>query len=123
MSSGDFAIAVQSISSAGSEVKNSRALLPDTRRQDALSLAERVRARSKPPPNLSKNYTIRELSALASHVERSPDDLASLLKVADQALYRAKAAGRNRVQTSPYAAEHVPLRRPNALSIHKRSAA
>jgi diguanylate cyclase (GGDEF)-like protein len=80
-------------------------LLPDTTRQDALLLAERLRAAFE-----ATTHTLTDgpLSATASvGVAISDDassDLAALLDVADQALYRAKAMGRNRVELSTHSA-------------------
>ena len=78
--------------------------LPDTTRQDALSLAEQLRTAFE-----ATTHTLdRPLSATVSvGVVISGDassDLAALLNVADQALYRAKAMGRNRVELSMYSA-------------------
>ena len=99
-------------------------LLPNTTPQDALWLAERVRAAVETASHPVGEHTIRATVSVGVALSNDPaTDLAGLLKAADQALYRAKEAGRNRVETSPFVAEHVPLRRPNALSIHKRSAA
>jgi diguanylate cyclase (GGDEF)-like protein len=80
-------------------------LLPDTTRQDALLLAERLRAAFE-----TTTHTLADgpLSATVSiGVAISDDassDLAALLDVADQALYRAKATGRNRVELSTHSA-------------------
>jgi diguanylate cyclase (GGDEF)-like protein len=100
-------------------------LLPNTTEQDALWLAERVRAAVESASHRVGEHIIRA-SVSVGVVALSNDataDLAALLKGADQALYRAKEAGRNRVEASSSAAEHAPLRRPDGLSIHKRSAA
>jgi diguanylate cyclase (GGDEF)-like protein len=76
-------------------------LLPDTARQDALSLAERLRTAFE---GISHMVAERPLTVTVSiGVAISSDassDLAALLEQADQALYRAKAMGRNRVESS-----------------------
>jgi diguanylate cyclase (GGDEF)-like protein len=74
-------------------------LLPDTAWQDALSLAERLRAAFE---TTSHTVAARSVTATVSvGVAISDDvssDLAAMLNAADQALYRAKAMGRNRVE-------------------------
>ena len=77
-------------------------LLPNTGRRDALMLAERLRATFE-----AAYHTIGEhrLSATVSVGVATADDsnidLDTLLEHADQALGRAKRAGRNCVQQSP----------------------
>jgi diguanylate cyclase (GGDEF)-like protein len=99
-------------------------LLPNATRQDALWLAERVRAAVESASHRVGEHTVR--ATVSVGVALSNDaaaDLAGLLNTADYALYCAKAAGRNCVEMSAYAAERGPVRRPDDLSIHKRSAA
>ena len=106
-------------------MKSSLALLPDTEREDALWLAERVRAgvRSRFATDV-KDLPIRAtVSVGVASSNNATADLTGLLKAADQALYRAKEAGRNRVEIASYAAERAPLRQPDEISIHKRTAA
>ena len=99
-------------------------LLPDTTRQDALWLAERIRAAVETASHTVGDHAIR--ATVSAGVALSNDataDLAGLLKAADQTLYRAKEAGRNRVEISSLADESPLLGRPDCSSIHKRSAA
>jgi diguanylate cyclase (GGDEF)-like protein len=76
-------------------------LLPDTTWQDALQLAERLRAAFE-----ATCHTVAEqpfTATVSVGVATSNDasfDLSALLVAADQALYRAKALGRNRVELS-----------------------
>jgi diguanylate cyclase (GGDEF)-like protein len=74
-------------------------LLPKITRKDALLLAERLRAAFEAT---SHKVALRSVTATVSvGVAISQDaryDLATLLDEADQALYRAKAMGRNRVE-------------------------
>ena len=80
-------------------------LLPDIARQDALVLAERLRAAFE-----ATSHTVAEqpfTATVSVGVAISDDasfDLSALLDAADQALYRAKAMGRNRVELSTLSA-------------------
>ena len=100
-------------------------LLPNTTRQDALSLAERVRAAVESASLHVGDHAIRATVSVGvvPLTNDASADLAGLLDAADHALYRAKEAGRNCVELSSFVAESAPLRRPRDLSIHKRSAA
>jgi diguanylate cyclase (GGDEF)-like protein len=99
-------------------------LLPDTEPQDALWLAERVRAAVEAASHPAGEHSIRAtVSVGAASSNDATADLTGLLNAADQALYRAKEAGRNRGEIASYAAERAPLRQPDEISIHKRSAA
>jgi GGDEF domain-containing protein len=68
--------------------------------------------------------TIRVTVGVGVALSNDPTtDLGGLLEAAEQALYRAKEAGQNCLETSSFAPELVPFRRPVGLSIQKRSAA
>jgi diguanylate cyclase (GGDEF)-like protein len=95
-------------------------LLPDTGLEEAVWLADRARAAIDAASYQAGEHSIHTtVSVGVAFCNDTTADLAGLLKAADQALYRAKKAGRNRVETSSLAAESAP----DALSIHKRSAA
>lgn len=73
-------------------------LMPHCRMQDAVHAAERVRSAFE---KTRVDIGGRELSATVSvgvAVSRNDQDLATLILIADEALYRAKANGRNRVE-------------------------
>jgi diguanylate cyclase (GGDEF)-like protein len=77
-------------------------LLPNATSEAALRLAERIRAAAESATHTVGEYTIRmTVSIGVAFLNDGASDLAGLLKAADQALYRAEAAGRNRVEASP----------------------
>jgi diguanylate cyclase (GGDEF)-like protein len=99
-------------------------LLPDTGLEDAVWLADRTRADIDAASYHAGEHSVHAtVSVGVAFCNDATADLAGLLKAADRALYRAKEAGRNRVETSSVAVESTPLRGPNDLSIQKRSAA
>ncbi len=84
-------------------------LLPDASAAEGAALAERIRSAIAAEAitltaNIAKNLTI-SIGVAALSPARDETDLAALanrlLAEADAALYRAKALGRNRVQTGP----------------------
>jgi diguanylate cyclase (GGDEF)-like protein len=76
-------------------------LLPDTTRQDALLLAERLRAAFEAITHKVAERTLTATVCVGVAISDDESfDLFALLDVADQALYRAKAMGRNRVELS-----------------------
>jgi diguanylate cyclase (GGDEF)-like protein len=66
-------------------------VLPDTGREGALIVAERIRAAVEAEPLPGK------VTVTIGVAESAKDDAAAVLARADQALYRGKAAGRNQV--------------------------
>jgi diguanylate cyclase (GGDEF)-like protein len=100
-------------------------LLPVTGLEDAVWLADRTRVAVEATSYLVGEHSIHAtVSVGVAFSNDATADLTGLLKAADEALYRAKKAGRNRVETSCLAADSAPLRgRRDDLSIHKRSAA
>jgi diguanylate cyclase (GGDEF)-like protein len=95
------------------------ALLPHTRPQDALSLAERVCTAFAATPKRVEADLIRATVSVGVAVSHdSTAEVGELLKLADQALYRAKGAGRNRVEIVS-AAEQVLIGRSGELVSHK----
>ena len=77
---------------------------PETRMEDALILAERCRHRLEQLPILLDEGVVKHVTGsfgLCSN-ENSPQiSPERLLSEADQALYKAKATGRNRVESAP----------------------
>jgi diguanylate cyclase (GGDEF)-like protein len=81
-------------------------LLPDTGWHDALSLAERVRKAFEASSHTCGQYAIRTTVSIGIAIsDKERSDLKALLNTADQALYRAKTLGRNRVEPSPHWAD------------------
>jgi diguanylate cyclase (GGDEF)-like protein len=76
-------------------------LLPDTGRQDALLLAERLRAALEATSHAVEGRTFTATVSIGVAIsDQESADLDALLDAADQALYRAKVLGRNRVELS-----------------------
>jgi diguanylate cyclase (GGDEF)-like protein len=91
-------------------------LLPDTEQQDALWLAERLRAAFEGTSHTVEGRTLSATVSVGISVSDDASvDLSALLKQADQALYRAKALGRNRVEISGRPDEPLPTKRPGVL--------
>ncbi len=91
-------------------------LLPDTGRQDALVLAERLRAAFETTPHkLAERPLTATVSVGVAISDDESFDLSALLDAADQALYRAKALGGNRVELSTHSAAMPPIKQRAAL--------
>jgi diguanylate cyclase (GGDEF)-like protein len=83
-------------------------LLPETSLEDAMRLAERIRAALEPEVEVLQGQVCRVTLSIGAAAVPAPDRGADLKGVADRllgeadaALYRAKAAGRNRAMASP----------------------
>jgi diguanylate cyclase (GGDEF)-like protein len=77
-------------------------LLPGAALAQARDVAERLRERVQALPLRWQDQAVPlTLSAGLSQWNASGDELPALLARADAALYRAKAAGRNRVESEP----------------------
>jgi len=76
------------------------ALLPDTDREGAVEVAEKMRVAiaETEVPGLNRRVTASFGIAIMPFEAREPDEL---MRMADRALYVAKASGRNRVETLP----------------------
>ena len=85
-------------------------LLPDTRLDEAARLGERLRERLAQTPLQHDGHSIAVTVSLGLS-EISPRDTSAdvALLRADQALYEAKAAGRNRLCVRPAAADSAPV--------------
>ena len=92
------------------------ALLPDTGRNDALWLAERVRGAFEASSHTIGQHALSStVSVGVSISDKERSDLSALLDAADRALYRAKALGRNRVEPSPWAEQQSTTHRVVAI--------
>lgn len=73
-------------------------VLPETELAGALMLAERIRADVQALPLFGEDSLPITVSiGIGLYIPGTQQDLSRLLGAADEALYRAKAAGRNRV--------------------------
>jgi len=70
-------------------------LLENTSAHTAKQVAERIRRRIAGGPVQATSATVEVTISQGLTLRREGDDVQSLLKQADQAMYRAKAAGRN----------------------------
>jgi len=75
-------------------------LLPEASQDEALSLAERIRAAIAAGPAAHDGATIAYSASFGVARQKPGDSLESIMQRADQALYAAKEAGRNRVEAA-----------------------
>jgi two-component system cell cycle response regulator len=74
-------------------------LMPETDLAEALLVAERVRQSVAEPPVVDNGVTVSTTISLGvAELDEQCTSLEDALKCADQALYAAKTAGRNRVE-------------------------
>ena len=91
-------------------------LLPGTERQDALWVAERLRTAFEGTSHTAGGRTLTAtVSAGIAVSDDASVDLGTLQRQADEALYRAKAQGRNRVEIAGRPDEPLPTKRRNVL--------
>jgi diguanylate cyclase (GGDEF)-like protein len=87
-------------------------LLPNAAAQDAVWLAERVRAAIEAASHTVEGHVVRlTVSAGIAALNEGATALGTFLGVADYALFRAKAAGRNRVELSTSLLDRAPRTR------------
>ncbi|MGH2522661.1 MAG: diguanylate cyclase [Anaerolineales bacterium] len=81
-------------------------LLPETTREDALPIAERIRVNVEEFSTTVNGIVIRSTVSigLVSRKAGELTDLPSFIRLADDALYKAKSEGRNTITTSDLAA-------------------
>jgi diguanylate cyclase (GGDEF)-like protein len=95
-------------------------LLPNTAAQDALWLAERVRAAIEASSHTVGEHVVRmTVSVGVAALNEGTTALDAFLSVADYALFRAKSAGRNRVELSTSVLDRAP-RNPLGRGISRR---
>ena len=91
-------------------------LLPGTEQQDALWLADRLRTAFEGASHPVGGRTLTTTVSVGVAVsDDASADLSALQKQADQALYRAKALGRNRVEISGRPDEPLPTKQRSVL--------
>ena len=91
-------------------------LLPGTERQDALWLAERLRTAFEDVSHTAGGLTLRATVSVGMAVSDDANvGLGALLNEADQALYRAKELGRNRVEISGRPDKALPVNQQSIL--------
>lgn len=97
-------------------------LLPGVNGQAAIAIAERIRERTEATTmSLAPGHTaVITVSIGVSTAPVQGDDRVTLLRIADEALYRAKDGGRNRVEFAPTDLD-VP-EPPRIPTVAKRSA-
>jgi diguanylate cyclase (GGDEF)-like protein len=86
-------------------------LLPDADEQAALRLAERLRTTFAATSHAVAGHAVAATVSIGVAISDGADlDLNALLKTADEALYRAKIAGRNCVRCAWQSAQRQPTR-------------
>jgi len=92
-------------------------LLPDTEEKEALRLAERLQAAFEATSCAVGEHALSATVSVGVAISDSANpDLDALLKAADQALYRAKDAGRNCVKLAWHSSERQAIKEPAVRS-------
>jgi diguanylate cyclase (GGDEF)-like protein len=98
-------------------------LLPNTTTQDALRLAERVRSAIEGASHTVEDHLVRmTVSVGVASPTEGTTALDVLVSAADNALYRAKTAGRNRVELTSSILDCIPRRNSDVATVKSRSA-
>jgi diguanylate cyclase (GGDEF)-like protein len=99
------------------------AVLPNTTAQDALRLAERVRSAIEGASHTVEDHLVRmTVSVGVASPTEGTTALDVLVSAADNALYRAKAAGRNRVELNSCELERASRGHSDAVSRENHAA-
>jgi diguanylate cyclase (GGDEF)-like protein len=99
-------------------------LIADATRDNAFLVAERIRAAFENAGKLIDGEAIFATASIGVAIVQGPtDDISKLMKHADEALYRAKQLGRNRVELAPLAGEETlePVAEPTVRVARARA--